>query len=728
MKILFIIILFYQFVYSQNSSGNRNGFELGDAMYRTSKASPYNNHGHAGIFGGFTTDNGNYQILLMQTSGYASGLFGIPNIWSGNNQILKSNKLGLNNGIFNLQLALDDLFIPKKSKDENAFLYDYGNTYLGTTSVASMTPTQRNLVVSYATSIVNEDPGYTFEDIIDPKNHFYNWWWRHTWDGTVSDIDEIRCDGYVEYPYEKAGVMVSGWRNIGDAGNANVDYHNDLHNGDAQSSELCPMIQANIDYDGTYNGGMSSTMQPTVVEPPSITNLNLEKKSVTKWLHVLNSYTICDDPIDDPIDPREKGPTDPNCKTYHYYTYESSGTVSGVQLSFEVSDNASIKSFILIQAKIKGQSTWYTLRNGANDWNFKENALTDWNGHHQKGYIFVPWDGRTKNESKVFSQNEMLNAEYKVIAIDQGGNKTSKTFWVPTAPTNLNSSYTGKAIIYTWTDNATNENNYIFEYKKPGAGWSSLSLAANSTSYLLNINSVGSYFARVRAKVVTSGETILSAYSNTNARTVPNFLSLSGPTQINFGSGTWTVLPTGAESYIWSALVTSMVQTGTRKWVDDDGIIHYDPIYEERERTINQNNTSNSFTFSPSSDDNQIKVTVKVIKNGLTESISRNCYFNNDLFPKKDSDNINDVLAISKNYPNPFNPVTTIKYSLNESVNVRITIYNSLGQTVETLVNTYQHAGKYYVKWNAENFASGIYFYRFQAGKYDYSEKMILMK
>jgi len=71
-------------------------------------------------------------------------------------------------------------------------------------------------------------------------------------------------------------------------------------------------------------------------------------------------------------------------------------------------------------------------------------------------------------------------------------------------------------------------------------------------------------------------------------------------------------------------------------------------------------------------------------------------------------------ISISQNYPNPFNPTTTIKYWLNVEANVRISIYNSLGQEVEKIVNNIQSAGNYSVSWNAEIYASGIYFYAFE--------------
>ncbi len=83
---------------------------------------------------------------------------------------------------------------------------------------------------------------------------------------------------------------------------------------------------------------------------------------------------------------------------------------------------------------------------------------------------------------------------------------------------------------------------------------------------------------------------------------------------------------------------------------------------------------------------------------------------------------------LEQNYPNPFNPVTTFRYTLPEAQNVSITIYDITGRQVETLLNGYQQAGSYMLKWNASHYSTGIYFYRLSAGSFTATNKMILMK
>jgi len=82
-----------------------------------------------------------------------------------------------------------------------------------------------------------------------------------------------------------------------------------------------------------------------------------------------------------------------------------------------------------------------------------------------------------------------------------------------------------------------------------------------------------------------------------------------------------------------------------------------------------------------------------------------------------------------QNYPNPFNPTTTIGYQLPIPVSVEISIYNILGQKMATLINKKQPAGTHKVEWNANSFASGIYFYKLATSNgYSNTKKLILMK
>ena len=84
--------------------------------------------------------------------------------------------------------------------------------------------------------------------------------------------------------------------------------------------------------------------------------------------------------------------------------------------------------------------------------------------------------------------------------------------------------------------------------------------------------------------------------------------------------------------------------------------------------------------------------------------------------------------ALQQNYPNPFNPTTTIAYALAQTAEVRLVVYDLFGRAVKTLVHTQQAAGRYDVPFDADNLASGTYFYRIEAGSFSQTRKLILLK
>lgn len=83
---------------------------------------------------------------------------------------------------------------------------------------------------------------------------------------------------------------------------------------------------------------------------------------------------------------------------------------------------------------------------------------------------------------------------------------------------------------------------------------------------------------------------------------------------------------------------------------------------------------------------------------------------------------------LSQNYPNPFNPSTSISYQIPFQSNVSIKVYDALGNLVKVLFNEEQSAGVHQVEFNADKLASGIYFYRIQAGSFAQTKKMTLMR
>ena len=106
---------------------------------------------------------------------------------------------------------------------------------------------------------------------------------------------------------------------------------------------------------------------------------------------------------------------------------------------------------------------------------------------------------------------------------------------------------------------------------------------------------------------------------------------------------------------------------------------------------------------------------VEILGHGSPTSISQN-----ESLPKQ--------FKVWQNFPNPFNPSTTIKFALHKPEIVKIEIYNIIGQKVETLLNKSMSAGYHEVEFNGENLISGVYIYNIEAGDFHAQKKMILMK
>ncbi len=129
---------------------------------------------------------------------------------------------------------------------------------------------------------------------------------------------------------------------------------------------------------------------------------------------------------------------------------------------------------------------------------------------------------------------------------------------------------------------------------------------------------------------------------------------------------------------------------------------------------------------------------VRVDQYGAQFSLGYNlkgCLVNGVLYGDTSLVGINQISAevprefkLYQNYPNPFNPVTKIQFALPENAFVKITVYDALGKVVETIIDKELGAGIFASEWNAENYPSGVYYYKLSAGDYTETKKMVLIK
>jgi len=129
-------------------------------------------------------------------------------------------------------------------------------------------------------------------------------------------------------------------------------------------------------------------------------------------------------------------------------------------------------------------------------------------------------------------------------------------------------------------------------------------------------------------------------------------------------------------------------------------------------------------------------ISLKILDKETASEITGSIVLNENRRADMNSLNIRQIpeeFKISDNYPNPFNPTTTIDYQLPEDSKVVINVYNILGSKVKTLMTENKKAGYYSVQWNGTNeygnqVASGTYFYHIKAGKHNSVKKMLLIK
>jgi hypothetical protein len=85
------------------------------------------------------------------------------------------------------------------------------------------------------------------------------------------------------------------------------------------------------------------------------------------------------------------------------------------------------------------------------------------------------------------------------------------------------------------------------------------------------------------------------------------------------------------------------------------------------------------------------------------------------------------LFRLEQNFPNPFNPSTTVRYVLPVRSHVTLSVFNTLGQLVATLVNESREPGNHEVQFDANGFSSGVYFYRIQAGDFVQTKRLLLL-
>jgi len=194
----------------------------------------------------------------------------------------------------------------------------------------------------------------------------------------------------------------------------------------------------------------------------------------------------------------------------------------------------------------------------------------------------------------------------------------------------------------------------------------------------------------------------------------------------DFNSVDFEVGLTGLRGWVLSPYKLYNSTNGGITWTEQDMAPNTQGI-GQRYFTI-QNNSSKYSELTPTGtigvEDYSEAITAYIV--GDIGTIQKTT--NGGVFVSNNNTTIPDMYALHQNYPNPFNPGTTITFDLPKSGFVSLIIYDILGREVAVLLNKKLKAGSYIGTWNAENYNSGVYFYRLKAGEYVETRKMLIIK
>jgi Zn-dependent metalloprotease len=210
---------------------------------------------------------------------------------------------------------------------------------------------------------------------------------------------------------------------------------------------------------------------------------------------------------------------------------------------------------------------------------------------------------------------------------------------------------------------------------------------------------------------------IISAFNNHSIQPDLIVASISGPTSLNANqTGTWSITASGGVSpytYAWSYY----------KSCDTDLPVAPCGYWYQLGQT---SNTVTRYDTSPF----ELKC---IITDAINQTTSVSKYvsvigLNKETDLDSSIENIPQSYEVYNNYPNPFNPSTKIRFSLPQSDNVSIVVYNSLGQLVTKLVDDIYPSGFHEVLFNATGLPSGVYFYQVVLGNKSFIKQILLLK
>lgn len=297
-----------------------------------------------------------------------------------------------------------------------------------------------------------------------------------------------------------------------------------------------------------------------------------------------------------------------------------------------------------------------------------------------------------------------------------------------TNPVSCSTLYPGNVVTVSWKANTANRTFEIRLSTNNGATFPTVvasTVTSGTTTYSYNwtVNSVTSGNCKLQIKDVSSStylnKTVVFGINTPNKPAMPaNFnVTNSGGHPVL----TWSAVPGAAGYYLWRA---SSEYNPPYTWYRFSTRLPFtsgDPTVSYSDNTVSIG----------ASNPNTMKYKMESFNPCSTASdqTAEKIIMYQEFFKSRGTAaEIPTSFALLQNYPNPFNPATTIAYELPQDSDVRLVIYDALGREVAVLVKARKAAGYHKVTFDATSLASGVYFYRLEAGEFVQSKKLLLVK
>lgn len=338
---------------------------------------------------------------------------------------------------------------------------------------------------------------------------------------------------------------------------------------------------------------------------------------------------------------------------------------------------------------------------------------------------------------------------YEVVIIDANnlficgaGSRVAKSTDAGTTFTTTTTGLTG-TIFFSMKFRNANEGFVsgagLFKTTNGGSSWTSVTLPAALTGVTITNMYVGSgteiWICSQNGDIVYSGDNGATwNYPSKACNTTLNSIAVSGSNVWVAGNGgvllhsSESALPVELSSFTAKCIdKAALLKWTTQTEVNNHG-------FEVQRYDVNSKAAAwNKVGFVPASGNSNSIKEYSYRDNALSgKYLYRLKQIDNDgtfTYSEKAEVTLNPQdISLEQNYPNPFNPSTIIRYSTPEAGIVKLTIYNSLGEEIAQLVNSFMDAGSYEARFDASGLSSGVYFYKLEAGNSILRNKMMYVK